>query len=216
MSHETSFIPPVLSARTTCKRSPVIGRLLSTSDDYDSNSKARKVHRGFKELMNEIFIDDLRERVHRGLTGVAIKHHWTGGRAFGYRLRPILHPTDKDQYGQPLRIATKLEIDEAQAEVVREIFNRFVEGASCLAIARGLNGRAVSYPGLAWKKKKRRCPGWMGSAVRVILKNPLYTGFVRWNASKFVRNPDTEKVTRRARPKSEWITRQDEEVYRQR
>ena|SRR5437868_8336632 len=40
----------------------------------------------------------------------------------------------------------------------------------------------------------------------------LYTGLVRWNASQFVRNPDTEKVTRRARPKSEWITHQDEDV----
>lgn len=80
------------------------------------------------------------------------------------------------------------------------------DGMSCLAIARELNNRAVPHPGLAWQKKKRRCSGWMGSAVRVIIRNPLYTGFVRWNASQFVRNPDTEKVTRRARPKTEWIT----------
>lgn len=187
-------------------------RIISTSDGYDSTSKARKVHRGFKGLMNEIFIDDLRERVHRGLSGVAMKHYWTGGRAFGYRLRPILDPVEKDQYGQPARIATKLEIDEGQAEIVKEIFNSYAAGMSCLAIARELNGRSVPHPGLAWKKKKRRCPGWMGSAVRVIIKNRLYTGFVRWNASQFVRNPDTEKVTRRARPKSEWITHQDEDV----
>ena len=187
-------------------------RIISTSDGYDSTSKARKVHRGFKGLMNEIFIDDLRERVHRGLSGVAMKHYWTGGRAFGYRLTPILDPAEKDQYGQPARIATKLEIDPAQAEVVREIFSSYADGMSCLAIARELNNRAVPHPGLAWKKKKRRCPGWMGSAIRVIIRNPLYTGFVRWNASQFVRNPDTEKVTRRARPKSEWITHQDEDV----
>jgi hypothetical protein len=52
----------------------------------------------------------------------------------------------------------------------------------------------------------------MRSAIRVIIRNPLYTGFVRWNASQFVRNPDTEKVIRRARPKSEWITHQDDDV----
>jgi site-specific DNA recombinase len=202
-----------VEAERTIRRLEFNGiRIISTSDGYDSTSKARKVHRGFKGLMNEIFLDDLRERVHRGLSGVAMKHYWTGGRAYGYRLTPILDPTEKDQYGQPARIATKLEIDEAQAEIVKEIFNSYAEGMSCLAIARELNSRAVPHPGLAWKKKKRRCPGWMGSAVRVIIKNPLYTGFVRWNASQFVRNPDTEKITRRTRPKSEWITHQDEEV----
>ncbi|EQD30603.1 protein containing Resolvase, partial [mine drainage metagenome] len=38
-------------------------RIIATSDGYDSTRKARKVHRGFKGLMNEIFLDDLRERV---------------------------------------------------------------------------------------------------------------------------------------------------------
>src|SRR5690348_7228559 len=49
-------------------------RIIAVSDGYDSQSKARKVHRGFKGLMNEIFLDDLRERTHRGLTGQALKH----------------------------------------------------------------------------------------------------------------------------------------------
>jgi site-specific DNA recombinase len=137
-------------------------RIISTSDGYDSTSKARKVHRGFKGLMNEIFIDDLRERVHRGLSGVAMKHYWTGGRAFGYRLRPILDPVEKDQYGQPARIATKLEIDEVQAEIVKEIFTSYADGMSCLGIARELNNRGVPHPGLAWKKKKAPMPGLDG------------------------------------------------------
>jgi site-specific DNA recombinase len=67
-------------------------RIVATSDGYDSTSKARKVHRGFKGLMNEIFLDDLRERVHRGLTGQAQKHYWCGGRPYGYRLKPVLDP----------------------------------------------------------------------------------------------------------------------------
>jgi hypothetical protein len=50
-------------------------RIVATSDGYDSTSKARKVHRGFEGLMNEIFLDDLRERVHRGLAGQAMKRY---------------------------------------------------------------------------------------------------------------------------------------------
>jgi site-specific DNA recombinase len=74
-------------------------RIVATSDGYDSTSKARKVHRGFKGLMNEIFLDDLRERVHRGLTGQAQKRYWCGGRPYGYRLRPVLDPSRLDVYG---------------------------------------------------------------------------------------------------------------------
>lgn len=185
-------------------------RIVATSDGYDSTSKARKVHRGFKGLMNEIFLDDLRERVHRGLAGQVIKQYWTGGRPYGYRLKPVLHPTELDQYGQPARIGTKLEIDSDQASIVRRIFERFAEGASCRTISGELNDEAIPSPGSTWKRKVRRCSGWMGSAVRVILKNPLYTGTVRWNVSQFVRDPDSAKYKRRKRPPAEWHSYRDE------
>lgn len=185
-------------------------RIVATSDGYDSNSKARKVHRGFKGLMNEIFLDDLRERVHRGLAGQVIKQYWTGGRPYGYRLKPVLHPTERDQYGQPAKIGTKLEIDSEQAAIVREIFERHADGASCRTIASELNDCGVPSPGSTWRRKVRRCSGWMGSAIRVILRNPLYTGTVRWNVSQFVRDPDSEKYKRRARPKADWHTYKDE------
>jgi addiction module HigA family antidote len=140
-------------------------RIVATSDGYDSTSKARKVHRGFKGLMNEIFLDDLRERVHRGLAGQAMKHYWCGGRPYGYRLKPVLDPSRLDVYGQPSRIGTVLEIEDEQAGIVREIFARYAEGASCLAISRELNARGIASPGSTWKRKSRRCRGWMGSAV---------------------------------------------------
>jgi site-specific DNA recombinase len=187
-------------------------RIVATSDGYDSTSKARKVHRGFKGLMNEIFLDDLRERVHRGLAGQAMKHYWCGGRPYGYRLRPVLDASKLDVYRQPSRIGTVLEIDDEQAAVVREIFARYADGASCLTISRELNARGIPSPGSTWKRKARRCKGWMGSAVRVILRNPLYSGLVRWNFSQFVRDPDSGKPKRRSRPKAEWVEHRDESL----
>jgi hypothetical protein len=56
--------------------------------------------------------------------------------------------------------------------IVREIFERFAHGSSCRTIAQELNDRGVPSPGSTWKRKVRRCTGWTGSAVRVILKNP--------------------------------------------
>ncbi|HWM69949.1 MAG TPA: recombinase family protein [Steroidobacteraceae bacterium] len=187
-------------------------RIVATSDGYDSTSKARKVHRGFKGLMNEIFLDDLRERVHRGLAGQAMKHYWCGGRPYGYRLKPVLDAVSLDVYGQPSRIGTVLEIDDEQVAIVREIFARYADGASCLAISRELNARGIPSPGSTWKRKTRRCKGWMASAVRVILKNPLYCGRVRWNVSQFVRDPDSGKHKRRSRPKAEWVEHRDESL----
>jgi site-specific DNA recombinase len=185
-------------------------RIVATSDGYDSQSKARKVHRGVKGLMNEIFLDDLRERVHRGLSGQAHKGYWCGGKAYGFRLKPIVDPSQRDAYGQAARIGTRLEIDPEQAKVVREIFQRFAEGASYTVIAADLNARNVPSPGSTWKRQTRRCRGWMNSAIRVILLNPLYTGRVRWNVSQFVRDPDTGKYKRLRRPESDWHEFRDE------
>jgi hypothetical protein len=53
-----------------------------------------------------------------------------------------------------------LEIDDGQAAIVPEIFTRFTEGASCLAVARELNARGIPSSGSTWKRKTCRCKGW--------------------------------------------------------
>ena len=128
-------------------------RIVATSDGYDSQSRARKVHRGVKGLMNEIFLDDLRDKTHRGLAGQALKGYWCGGKPYGFKLKPILDSTQRDAYGQPARIGTVLEVDADQAAIVRYIYERFVDGASCTTIAAELNGRNIPSPGSTWRRK---------------------------------------------------------------
>lgn len=60
--------------------------IISTSDGYDSTSKSRRITRGFKNLMNEAFLDDLRDRVHRGLGGQPCEGI---GAAVDHDLRPV-------------------------------------------------------------------------------------------------------------------------------
>lgn len=182
-------------------------RIVAVSDGYDSatSSSVRKVHRGVKGLMNELFLEDLAAKVHRGQTGQALKGRWNGGRPYGYRLVPVRDPLQRDPYGEPLRIGTTLEVDAEQAEIVREIFQRSADGAGCLSIAAELNARGVPSPGSTWRRKVRRCSGWTASGVRVILRNELYRGRLTWNKAKFVRHPDTRKELRRERPTDEWI-----------
>lgn len=182
-------------------------RIIATSDGYDSasTSAARRVHRGVKGLMNELYLEDLAAKVHRGQTGQALKGRWNGGRPYGYRLVAIRDPSQRDAYGEALQIGTRLEIDPEQSPIVRDIFERYANGASCLTIARELNARGIPSPGSTWRRKTRRSSGWMESGIRVILRNELYTGKQVWNRSRFVRNPDSGKHLRRTRDRSDWI-----------
>jgi hypothetical protein len=56
------------------------------------------------------------------MQGQALKGFHCGGRIFGYRLIPVLHPTKTDPYGNPERIGTKLAIEPDQAKWVEWIF----------------------------------------------------------------------------------------------
>ena len=79
-----------VETRRALRRLPFWGvRVIAVSDGYDSESKGHKVHAGVRGLINEIYLDDLREKTHRGLTGQALKGFNTGGRCYGYRHIPI-------------------------------------------------------------------------------------------------------------------------------
>jgi hypothetical protein len=99
-------------------------------------------------------------------------------------------------------IGHRLEIDEAQAEIVREIFARYVAGESCQRIAADLNARAVRGPrGGTWCVSALYGSPAKGAGV---LNNELYVGRYVWNRSKWIKNPDTGKRERFIRPESEW------------
>jgi len=112
-------------------------RIIGVTDGIDTNQKGHMLHSRFKGLMNEDFIDKLREDIKRGMVGQAGRSYWQGGRVYGYRLVPELHATKTDPYGRPDRIGTRLEIDAEQAAVVKQIFQMYSDGLSPLKIADG-------------------------------------------------------------------------------
>jgi DNA invertase Pin-like site-specific DNA recombinase len=97
-------------------------RLIGVSDGIDTNTKNHEMLSGFKGIMNAQFVSDLRDKIARGMTGKALRGYHLGGRTYGYKLVPELDPTRKDPYVNPDRVGTKLAIDDAQAEWVRQIF----------------------------------------------------------------------------------------------
>ncbi|MGN6383699.1 MAG: recombinase family protein [Dyella sp.] len=169
-------------------------RLIGVSDGIDTDRKSHKLDTGFRGLMSELYLDDLAEKTHRGLSGRALAGASAGGLPYGYRALPD---------GQR-------EIDQKQAEVVRRIFSEYINGASPREIVAGLNRDGVPSP---------RGGQWAMTAVYPdvrrgigILANEIYVGRQIWNRSHFLKHPETGRRVRRERPRSEWIITEKPEL----
>ncbi len=181
-------------------------RVIAVSDGFDSDSKAYKIQAGFKGMMNDMFLDDLAEKTHRGLTGQALKGFRCGGLPYGYDIVPIYDPNGrKDPYGRPLVIGTRLAINPEKAPWVVQICEWYADGVYPVrGIAAELNRLKVPAP---------RSGSWSMSTIygdpkRIgigLLNNPIYIGKYLWNRSKWIKDPDTGKSKRFERPESEWI-----------
>lgn len=144
----------------------------------------------------------------------ALKGNNCGGRLYGYRHVPSYHPTDKDAYDRPKILAVRREIDEAQAQWVRQIFAWYAEGESPRWIACELNRLKVPAPGAAYRRKQRPSyyGTWSASVLHGdlrhatgLLNNPVYIGHVIWNRRQWVVDPETNRRAPKVRPESEWI-----------
>ena len=172
-------------------------RVIGVSDGYDSTSKSHKVISGVRGIINNVYLDDLRDKTHRGLKGKALNGQNTGGRAYGYRHIPIEHPTEKDAFGRPKITGVTRKVDPEQAEIVRQIFRWFAEGRGYREIAGRLNAQQIPSP---------RGGTWAASSIRPMLRNEVYVGRAVWNRRQWVRNPKTGKRVPKTRPQDEWVT----------
>ena len=87
-----------------------------------------------------------------------------------------------------------LEIDEAQAPVVREIFDRYArESESVGQIARGLTERGV--------QTRTGAAGWSQSTIWTMLRNPAYAGRAAYGKTRMVER--RARLTRTARQRGE-------------
>jgi site-specific DNA recombinase len=178
-------------------------RIVGVSDGYDSNAKGEKIQSTMRGLMNELYLDDLREKTHRGLHGQALAGNHTGGRCYGYRHVPDVDMTRLDAHGRPIVVAVHREVDEEQAQVVRQIFQWYADGRSPRAIAYELNAQGIPSPrGKKWQQTAIHGDPESGTGM---LNNTLYVGLAVWNRREWRKNPDTGKRTYVERSRDEWV-----------
>ncbi len=160
------------------------------ADGYDSQMGARKIMRGVRGMINELYLDDLRHKTHRGQSGQFERGFIAGGASYGY---DILKTDAGSRYV----------VNTEQANHVRLIFRKYaVDGLSAQRIVHELNACGVPSPRRgSWSVGSLYGSPNKGSGI---LNNELYIGRQIWNRSQWLKDPDTGKRQRVDRPRSEW------------
>ncbi len=193
--------------------------IVGVNDGINTRAEGYGLLLSIRGAMNEEGRREIAKRTHRGLEGVARNGHSAGGRCYGYRSVPIEDPSRHDQYGRPVVVAVRREVDPEQAKWVRLIFERYADGHSPRRIADELNRLGVPSPGASWNRQRRDCKAWASSAIYGdrkrgfgILINPLYAGLAVWNRTRRLTDPDTKARKHAARKQDEWVTREAPEL----
>ena len=171
-------------------------RVVAVSQGIDTQNKQAKVLMAFHGKADEMYIEELASKTHRGLKGRALKGLITGGRTYGYDSVPV--PTEVGADGIPAR---RRQINDTAAAVLRRMFEMYAFGYSYKGIAKAFNADHISPP---QKRTGRRFGTWCPSAIREMLRRELYIGRIVWNHRRYVKKPGTNKRVSRRRPETEW------------
>jgi site-specific DNA recombinase len=177
-------------------------RLVAISQGIDSQNEQAGVLMQVHGIVDSVYVKELATKTRRGMEGAFLRGNHTGGRCFGYRNVPIEDSTRTDEHGRPVILGVRLEVNEAQAAVVRRIFELYAGGSSLKRITKLLNSEGVASP---QPQAGRISRSWCPSSLRVILHNDRYRGLVIWNKTKKVRDTESGRKLARARAQKEWV-----------
>ena len=145
---------------------------------------------GLRGLVGQLYREDNAHKVRRGLAGRVGQGLNAGGRAYGYA--PVAGEKGKRT------------IVEAEAEIVRRIFDEYVAGRTPREIAHDLNNESILPPrGRSWNASTINGNMQRGTGI---IQNELYAGRLVWNKVRMVKDPDTGKRLSRPNPKNDWQT----------
>lgn len=175
-------------------------RFIGVVDNADSESESYSMTRIMAGAFNEMYVKDISSKIRRTLKHKREKGQFTGSFApYGY----AVDPDNKNH----------LVIDEDAAEVVRTIFELYVNGNGYRSIVKHLNDNAVPNPTLYkhfhnskyhnHNEQISRSKGmWTQGTIYSILRNEVYIGNLVQSKSHYIsyKNHKAKRV-----PESEWI-----------
>jgi site-specific DNA recombinase len=118
----------------------------------------------FAEFEREMIAERTRDK----MAAARRKGKWTGGPVpLGYEVRD-----------------RRLEVNELEAGVVREVFELYLQHGNMGQVARLLNERKL-LPKSTRVKRGKTAPGWTKGAVGRVLRNPVYAGWMQSGGELF-------------------------------
>jgi site-specific DNA recombinase len=175
--------------------------LYFVSQQFDSRDRSFRQLLIMNGMVDEQFLVGLAEKVHRGQEGRILKGQVAGGRCFGYRNVPIEDFAHLGEYGRPAILGVKQEINEAEADTIRRMFDLYGDRNSLATISKKFNGEKIPAP----RPRRGGLRAWSPNAIHSMLRNEKYRGRVVWNKSRSVRNPETGIKQGVPRPEDEWV-----------
>lgn len=157
-------------------------RFISVNDRIDSIKDPASINNAlvsFKNVMNDEYCRDISNKVRSSLDRKRSKGEFIGSFAsYGYMKDPDDHH--------------HLIVDPVAAEVVKNIFDWFLQGLSIIGIAKRLNHMGIPNPsaykrqcGLNYKHPAGQLDSaWPDSSVKRVLKNRLYVGDMVQNKNR--------------------------------
>lgn len=141
-----------------------------TDEEVSLDGAIQKFLVAARSFAAELEREKTSQRTHEHLLTKARRGLNVGGRVFGYDNVKIM---DGDRH-----VCTEYRINEQQAEIVREIFGRYVDGDGVRGIAKRLNERGVPSP----RAGGGGTGSWAPSVIWTILRRERYAGQIVWGA----------------------------------
>lgn len=145
--------------------------LLLSSDGIDSREPDWQMRLALAGIIGKAELDNIRYQTKRGLQGQLERGYMIAHPAFGYtRIR--VNAAGLPAVNEEEATGTIWEVNEAQATIVRRIYEQRASGKAFGDIARELNDKKILPP----RADKNGKSVWLPTTVHRLITNPIYRG----------------------------------------
>ena len=178
-------------------------RFISLADNADTNNVGNKKSRQINGLVNEWYLEDVSNNIRSAFKAKMKQGEFISPfAAFGYEI-------SKENNN-------KLVVDNIASDIVKQIFNLYLEGLGYTAIAKYLNSKNIPSPSLykyykgiklnVNSNRPRENIKWSSNAIKTILTNELYLGHLIQGKRTTI-SYKNHKI--RKKDQKEWIRKED-------
>ncbi len=173
-------------------------RIIGASDGFDSSGQQSKIMLPMMSSFNEVFIDQLKSKVKRGMDDAFRRGDNIQPPGVGYRMVPVTNPDGSLVFTHKQTVEKRAEVDPEAAEWIRRGAEMIAnEGKSPIDVARLFNVQKVGGK-----------QTWSDNRVRKLYARERLVGREVFRTTKQVRDRRTGKVRYEQLPESQWLTRE--------